>query len=81
MLIFLNGICNCVRAVVGPIAAGLVLVASAHAAGLPCYDHIVIVVEENKDYEQIISDEDAPFLNRLAEEGAQHVRGGAPERR
>jgi hypothetical protein len=70
MVIFLSSICSCVRAVVGPIAAGLVLVESAHAADLPCYDHIVIVVEENKDYEDIIGNEDAPFLNRLAEEGA-----------
>jgi hypothetical protein len=51
-------------------AAGLLLVASAHAASLPRYDHIVIVVEENKDYEEIIRNKDVPFLNRLAEEGA-----------
>jgi len=70
MVIFPNSIRSCVRAVVGPIAAALVLVASAHAADLPCYDHIVIVVEENKDYEDIIGNKDAPFLNRLAEEGA-----------
>src|SRR5207248_2836924 len=39
-------------------------------AGLPVYDHVVIVVEENKDYEQIISNPAAPYLNRLAGEGA-----------
>ncbi len=37
---------------------------------LPRYDHIVIVVEENKDYEQIIGNPAAPYLNRLAAEGA-----------
>src|SRR5262249_52030008 len=51
-------------------APGLLLAASAHAASLPRYDHIVIVVEENRDYEEIIRNKDAPFLNRLAEEGA-----------
>jgi acid phosphatase len=39
-------------------------------AGLPVYDHIVIVVEENKGYEQIIGNPAAPYLNRLAAEGA-----------
>ena len=38
--------------------------------GLPVYDHIVVVIEENKDYEQIIGNSAAPYLNRLAGEGA-----------
>lgn len=38
---------------------------------LPVYDHIVIVVEENKDFEQIFGGEfDAPYLRKLATEGA-----------
>ena len=38
---------------------------------LPVYDHIVIVIEENKDFEQIIgSPFDAPYLRQLAAEGA-----------
>jgi acid phosphatase len=37
---------------------------------LPRYDHIVIVVEENKDFAQIIGNPAAPYLNRLAAEGA-----------
>src|SRR6266436_7916766 len=38
---------------------------------LPVYDHIVIVVEENKDFEQIFGDRsDAPYLKTLAAEGA-----------
>jgi acid phosphatase len=36
---------------------------------LPKYDHILIVVEENKDYDQIIGNRDAPYLNKLAAEG------------
>src|SRR5438445_2752123 len=44
--------------------------APAWLAGLPRYDHVVIVVEENKDFAQIIGNPAAPYLNRLAAEGA-----------
>jgi acid phosphatase len=38
--------------------------ALAWPAHLPVYDHVVIVVEENKDYEQIIGKSDAaPYIN------------------
>jgi phosphatidylinositol-3-phosphatase len=38
---------------------------------LPVYDHIVIVVEENKDFEQVFGGKfDAPYLKKLAAEGA-----------
>jgi len=38
---------------------------------LPVYDHIVIVIEENKDFEQIFGGGDAaPYLATLAAEGA-----------
>ena len=66
-----------IRLAVG--AAGLMLAASAHAASLPRYDHIVIVIEENKDYEEIIRNKDVPFLNRLAEEGASLTQMFAEE--
>jgi phosphatidylinositol-3-phosphatase len=46
------------------------LAAAVWPAGLPVYDHIVIVLEENKDYEQIIPNKDAAFINELASEGA-----------
>jgi hypothetical protein len=40
-------------------------------AGLPIYDHVVIVVEENKDYEQIIGNKNASYINDvLRKEGA-----------
>ena len=40
-------------------------------SGLPVYDHIVIVVEENKDYDQIIGSAAAPYINgTLKPEGA-----------
>jgi hypothetical protein len=44
--------------------------AAAWPPGLPVYDHIVIVLEENKDYEEIISKPDAAFINELAANGA-----------
>jgi hypothetical protein len=44
-------------------------------AGLPVYDHIVIVVEENKDYEEIIGNSNAPYINNvLKKEGASSAR-------
>lgn len=37
---------------------------------LPRPDHIVIVIEENHSYGQIIDSPDAPYINRLAAQGA-----------
>lgn len=43
--------------------------------GLPVYDHIVIVVEENKDYDEIIDNPDAPYINKvLKAEGANFTQ-------
>ncbi len=42
----------------------------AQAAALPRPDHIVIVIEENKSYSQIIGNPDAPYINALAQRGA-----------
>ncbi len=45
--------------------------AIAWPPGLPIYDRIVIVIEENKDYEQVIGNPDAPYINgTLLREGA-----------
>jgi acid phosphatase len=43
-------------------------------ADLPRYDHVVIVVEENKDYEEIIGKSSAPYINKLKAEGANFTR-------
>ena len=48
--------------------------APAWPTALPKYDHIVIVVEENKDYDQIIGNKNAPYINMLAAEGANLIR-------
>jgi len=46
---------------------------------LPVYDHIVIVMEENKDYDQIIGNGDAPYINSLAKAGANFTKMYAEE--
>ena len=47
----------------------------AHPMHLPTYDHIVIVVEENKDYEEVIGNASAPYINTvLKAEGANFTR-------
>jgi hypothetical protein len=51
----------------------------ALAADLQRYDHIVVVVEENKDFEEIIGNAAAPYLNKLAAEGAVLTRMFAEE--
>jgi phosphatidylinositol-3-phosphatase len=67
-------------AVVAALASSAVLGgAAAMAANLPNYDHIVIVVEENKDFEQIIGNPSAAYLNKLAAEGAVLTRMFAEE--
>src|SRR5216683_4578734 len=49
-------------------------------AGLPVYDHVVIVVEENKDYEQIIGNKNASYINDvLRKEGANLTKSYAEE--
>jgi acid phosphatase len=48
----------------------LCAVTQVQAADLPRPDHIVIVIEENKSYSQIIGNPDAPYINALAQRGA-----------
>jgi phosphatidylinositol-3-phosphatase len=49
-------------------------------AELPVYDHVVIVVEENKNYEQIIGNKNAPYINDvLKKEGASLTQMFAEE--
>jgi len=49
-------------------------------AALPVYDHVVIVVEENKGYDQIIGNPAADYINNvLKKEGANFTRAYAEE--
>ena len=43
------------------------------------YDHIVIVIEENKDYDEVIGTDTAPYINQLAKEGANLTKMFAEE--
>jgi hypothetical protein len=44
-------------------------------AGLPVYDHVVIVIEENKDFDQIIGNSKAPYINQtIRKEGASFTQ-------
>ena len=45
-------------------------VAAAVSAAPPTYDHIVVVVEENRSLGQVIGSPNAPFINALATTGA-----------
>lgn len=64
--------------VVGACSGGVA--APPWPAGLPVYDHIVIVIEENKDVEEILGDPvAAPYIARLAAEGASLTRMFAEE--
>ncbi len=46
------------------------LPAVAWPGHLPIYDHIVIVIEENKDWSEIIDNADAPHINMMKDNGA-----------
>ena len=53
---------------------------TAWPQGLPVYDHVVIVIEENKDYDQIIGAKSAPYINgTLKKEGANLLKMYAEE--
>ncbi|MEC4019935.1 alkaline phosphatase family protein [Streptomyces sp. H27-D2] len=44
--------------------------AARATAALPAYDHVVVVVFENKQYGEIIGSTNAPYINQLAAGGA-----------
>jgi phospholipase C len=41
-----------------------------NADHVPHYDHVVIVVEENHGFDDVIGSPNAPFINALAKDGA-----------
>jgi chitodextrinase len=49
------------------------------SSGVPRPDHVVIVVEENHSYGQIINSASAPYINSLAEQGALFTQSFAIE--
>jgi hypothetical protein len=59
--------------------AGLAAAGIVHAAPVPQFDHVVIVVEENHDFGNIIGNVDAPYMNSLAAAGANFTQSYAIE--
>ncbi|HZP53534.1 alkaline phosphatase family protein [Actinocrinis sp.] len=68
-------------AALAPIAAllaPLTASAPAHAAaGLPKPDHLVVVIEENHSYSDVIGSSSAPYINALAAQGANFTQSFA----
>lgn len=56
------------------LAGGESVMPAPASAGIPWPDHIVIVIEENKTYTQIVGNPDAPYINSLALQGALFSR-------
>jgi len=52
-------------------------VATPPAPTLPRPDHVVLVIEENKSYSQIIGNASAPYINSLAGQGASFTQSYA----
>src|SRR5260370_10493538 len=70
----ISGVCAPALLVCSLARAAAAAEAPTWPSTLPKYDHILIVVEENKDYEQIIGNKEAPYINMLAAEGANFSR-------
>jgi phosphatidylinositol-3-phosphatase len=51
--------------------------AASAMPGLPRPDHIVIVIFENKDVDQVLGSDQAPFLNELARTGVEFTNAHA----
>lgn len=66
--------------VIGPRLARLVLIAAcvsvlasacaASTPGIPKPDHVVVVIEENTAFPDVVGNKAAPYINQLAEQGA-----------
>lgn len=52
------------------ITATAALAAPAQAVTLPSYDHVVVVVDENHSYSEVIGNSSAPYITSLANGGA-----------
>jgi phosphatidylinositol-3-phosphatase len=66
-----------VAGVAAGLSAVLALPAAAAHAALPGYDHIVVVVEENHAFGEVIGNSHAPYISSLAAAGATMTRSFA----
>ncbi|NJC72010.1 acid phosphatase [Planosporangium thailandense] len=51
--------------------------AAVAAAALPAYDHILVVVEENHSYSEVVGNSSAPYITSLASGGANMTQSFA----
>lgn len=72
---------NILGSVLATTAAALLLCTEPAPAGdrIPLPDHVVIVMEENHGYNQIIGSQSAPYINSLASQGALFTNSYAIE--
>lgn len=61
-------------ALTGALCAGA---PTASAATLPAFSHVVVVIEENHAYSQVIGSSSAPYINSLASSGASMTQSFA----
>ncbi len=59
------------------LCAALALPASPAHAALPGYDHIVVVIEENHSFSEVIDNANAPYITSLANNGAKMTQSFA----
>jgi acid phosphatase len=64
------GRCLALRVAALTIAVLAGVLPRAGVAALPAYDHVVIAIEENRAYSEIIGSPSAPYINSLAAQGA-----------
>lgn len=70
IIIFCLLICSCKKIEVVP---------PTPKSTIPSYDHVVVVILENKSYEEIINSPGAPYINSLANSGASFTQSFAIE--
>jgi phosphatidylinositol-3-phosphatase len=59
------------------VAAAVAIPATPAFAALPSYAHIVVVVEENHSYSEVIGNSNAPYITSLANNGAKMTQSFA----
>jgi len=64
-------------AIIAGLAATLTLSASPAYAALPTFNKIVVVIEENHSYSEVIGNSNAPYITSLANSGAKMTQSFA----
>src|ERR1700710_240146 len=59
-----------IRTIAGLLIISLLFSFRAPQSDIPRFDHIIIVIEENHAYHELVGSANAPFINQLANGGA-----------